>query len=138
MNMATNSIAISSIAISSTGPDLNSQVDQRFGRCPYFVLVNKDGEYLKTLNNSAMDSPQGAGISTAQLLVDNKVDTVLVGRIGPKAIQPLQSAGINIFSGISGTVKESVASFKNGNLSPLNQANSAAHGGGQMRGGRGR
>ncbi|MBW2001843.1 MAG: NifB/NifX family molybdenum-iron cluster-binding protein, partial [Deltaproteobacteria bacterium] len=30
------------IAVSSTGTDLNSEIDPRFGRCAYFIIVNTD------------------------------------------------------------------------------------------------
>lgn len=118
------------IAICAAGQDLNSPVEQRFGRSPYFILVDENGRHIETLANSALDSPQGAGIASAQLLVNHRVDTVLVGRVGPKAIQPLQAAGIKIFSGISGTVQESLEMFKQGKLTELDRPNAATRGGG--------
>lgn len=124
------------IAVCSTGRNLNSPVDDRFGRCAYFVLVDENGNHIQTVANSAVSSPQGAGIAAAQLLIDHQVDTVLAGRVGPKAIKPLKSAGIKVFTGISGTVNESLENFRKGKLSPLEQANAAAHGGGRARGGR--
>ena len=116
------------IAICSNNQDLNSPVDDRFGRCAYFVLVDKTGNLVKAVSNSSLNSPQGAGIAAAQLMINNQVDTVLTGRIGPKAMKPLQTAGINIYTGISGTVKQTFDLFSKGSLTQLNAANSPRHG----------
>ncbi len=101
---------------------MDSKVEDRFGRCSYFVLVDERGNHIDTLTNTSLDSPQGAGIAAAQLLINNKVDTILTGRVGPKALKPLQSAGINIFTGVSGTVDHSIALFQQGKLAEINKA----------------
>jgi len=44
------------IAISSTGKGLDSEVDARFGRCPYFVIAeieNKKIKSVKSIENTA-------------------------------------------------------------------------------------
>ena len=117
------------IAICSNNHDLNSQVDERFGRCAYFVVVDETGNLVKAVSNSSLNSPQGAGIAAAQLLINNQVDTVLTGRMGPKAMKPLQAAGIDIYTGISGTVEQTLDLFFKGSLTQLETANSPKHGG---------
>ncbi len=39
------------IAISSAGRDMNSQIDQRFGRCAYFIIVQTDDNSLDVFEN---------------------------------------------------------------------------------------
>ncbi|MCF8010366.1 MAG: NifB/NifX family molybdenum-iron cluster-binding protein [Clostridiales bacterium] len=124
------------IAICSTGSDLNSSTDPRFGRCPYFVLVDEKGNHLQTLENESQNSPHGAGISTAQFMINNGVSTVLAGKIGPKAIQPLLSAGIDIYTGISGSVNQALQSYNENKLSRTNNANASPHSGSGGGGGR--
>jgi len=33
------------IAISAAGPNLESSIDERFGRCHYFIIVETDGRH---------------------------------------------------------------------------------------------
>ena len=41
------------VAISSTGPNPDAQVDLRFGRCQYFVLIDDKAENFEFLDNEA-------------------------------------------------------------------------------------
>jgi len=50
------------IAISSAGAELNSQVDQRFGRCSYFLIVDVETNNFEVYPNSAASASNGAGI----------------------------------------------------------------------------
>lgn len=110
------------IAVSAGGRTPDSKVEDRFGRCFYFVLVDEEGNHLETLTNTSLDSPQGAGIAAAQLLINTKVDAILTGRVGPKALKPLQTAGIKIYTGVSGTVEQSVGLFQKGKLKEIEKA----------------
>lgn len=84
------------IAISSTGPDLNSLMDPRFGRCSYFVIVDLETEEVETLENEAQNASGGAGIQAAQMVANKGADTVISGHFGPNAFQTLNAADIDI------------------------------------------
>ncbi len=81
------------IAISSTGPDLDAQVDPRFGRCQCFVVVDPATEELEVLDNEAAMMSGGAGIQAAQMVANSGVDAVITGNLGPNAADTLEATG---------------------------------------------
>ena len=58
----------------------------------------------------------GAEIQSGQLIVEKDVKTVLTGNVGPNAFQTLKAAGVAVIVGVSGTIKEAVEKYKNGEL----------------------
>lgn len=85
----------------SQGPDLESEVDPRFGRCSYFVIVDlDDDESPEALPNNAADSAHGAGTQAAQLVGTRGVEAVLTRNVGPSPVRALGAAGIAIYVGI--------------------------------------
>jgi len=109
------------ICIPSTGEDLTSSVDLRFGRCAYFLIVDSEtGEKIETVENTGMQDSRGAGISAAQIVTDKKVEAILVGNLGPNAYTVLSQAGIKCYQVSAGqTVKQAVEAFKQGQLQLL-------------------
>jgi predicted Fe-Mo cluster-binding NifX family protein len=107
------------IAIASNGKILESQVDSRFGRCLYFLIVDSETEKFKVLPNTADSMSRGAGVSAAQLVVDQKVEAVMAGNFGPKAVNVLSQSGLKIFSVSGKTAKEAINDFKEGKLKPI-------------------
>ena len=125
------------IAISAMGATLDTEIDPRFGRCQYFIIVDPDTMNFETLNNSSGMGSGGAGISTAQLIAGKKVEAVLTGNCGPNAYQVLSAAGIKVITGVSGKVMDAIQSYKSGKLKASSQPNVAGHfgsGGGMGRG----
>ncbi len=113
------------IAISSTGKDLESEVDVRFGRCSYFIIVEIEGKEIKSnkaIENTAMMQGSGAGITAAQVVGNEDVDAVIGINLGPRAFSVLEQLGIEIYQGIQGTVKENVQQFVEGKLLKLTGA----------------
>ncbi|TFG14654.1 dinitrogenase iron-molybdenum cofactor biosynthesis protein [Candidatus Thorarchaeota archaeon] len=102
------------VAVSSTGPDMNSQVDPRFGRCPYFLIVDTDTMSAEAVQNTAAHLSGGAGIQAAQLVAQTGAKTVLTGSLGPNATRALAAAGLDTALGVSGTVKQALEQFKGG------------------------
>ncbi|MDD5020221.1 MAG: NifB/NifX family molybdenum-iron cluster-binding protein [Candidatus Omnitrophica bacterium] len=104
------------ICVTSEGNSLDSKVDPRFGRCRYFIFVDTDRLEFEAVGNPNIESMGGAGIQSAQLVVSQQVKAVLTGNVGPNAFQTLQAARIEIFIGVSGTIKEAVEKYKKGKL----------------------
>jgi predicted Fe-Mo cluster-binding NifX family protein len=108
---------MTSVAVPSTGPDPDSLMDPRFGRAPYFIIFDLDTMKYETVQNTFMNAPSAAGIQTAQLLIDKKVDVVLSGNVGPNAYQALVSAGIQVIPISARTAREAVEIYKKGGAS---------------------
>ncbi len=136
------------IGVPSTGRDLDSAVDQRLGRCPYFLIVDAESMSYEVISNESAAAAGGAGVQTAQTLARAGVDIVISSNAGPNAFQTLKAAGIKVFTGASGTVREAIEMYKNGKLQEMDEANVGSHagmggggggrGGGAGHGGRGR
>lgn len=114
------------IAVTSTGPDVDSQVDPRFGRCKYYVIVDSDTMDFESIENPNIMAMGGAGIQSAQLVANKDVEVILTGNCGPNAFQTLSAAGVKVVIGVSGVVRNVVESFKKGELQPANQPSVAA------------
>ena len=104
------------IAISSTGPDPDAQVNLRFGRCRYFVLVDDKEESFEFLDNQAAALSGGAGLQAAQMIADADVKTVITGNVGPNAINVLKAAGIHAYHCGPGTVRKALKKYQDGSL----------------------
>jgi len=108
------------IAISAAGKDLKSFVDQRFGRCPYFVIVEVNGEIknVECIENTAAKQFGGAGITAAQLVGNKKVDAVITQNIGPRAMDVMKQLNIPVYRG-EGRIKDVVQKFIEGKLEKI-------------------
>ncbi|MFC1812759.1 NifB/NifX family molybdenum-iron cluster-binding protein [Thermodesulfobacteriota bacterium] len=116
------------IAITSKGQDLSSDIDPRFGRAAYFILVNPDTMDWEVLENKQnLNLPQGAGIQAGKTVVESKANVLITGNCGPKAFKVLHSAGIRIAIGAKGRIKDAVVQFKNGELEYAKAANVEGH-----------
>lgn len=121
------------IAITCTGKDLDNPLDQRFGRCAYFLITNENGSDVHLVENKAATQGSGAGVQAAQLVIDNQVSVVLTGNVGPKAMALLRSANIEIYMGTSGTARAALEDFKAGKLNRISEAGPSKGGFGRFR-----
>jgi len=115
------------IAISATGPTLDAEVDPRFGRCQYFIIVDPETMEFEALENSNAVAAGGAGISTGQMIAGKGVEVVLTGNCGPNAYQVLSAAGLQVITGVSGKIKDAIEEYKLGTFSAAQQPNVADH-----------
>lgn len=102
------------ICISADSGTLDAHVDPRFGRCPYFIIVDLETMDFEAIPNQAQTAGGGAGIQAAQTIADKGVSVVLTGSVGPNAFQALSAAGVRIFTGIQGSVREVIEKYLRG------------------------
>jgi len=114
------------IAVTSSGTDLDAEVDPRFGRCTNFIFVDTDTDEVEVAANEGMMAAGGAGIQSAQIVADKGATVVLTGNCGPNAYRTLEAAGVKVIIGVAGTVREAVDKYKAGELSATEGPNVGA------------
>lgn len=117
------------IVVSSGGTNLGAQVSPVFGRCPYLIFVETESLAFEAMENPALASGGGAGVQTAQLVIEKGAQAVVSGNVGPNAFQVFQSAGIPIHTFTAGTVREAVEAFREGLLPTVGGATAPEHAG---------
>ena len=114
-------------AVSVEEAKADSLVDPRFGRSPYFALVNDEG--MEFVENAAVSSGHGAGIQAAQSIVELGVSAVVSGHVGPNAWRVLQAAGIDVYQAEALSLAEVIAKMHAGELSQVHGATGPGHAG---------
>ena len=117
------------VAVSSSGKDLNAQLDPRFGRCRFFLIIETDNMNVEAFVNENASLGGGTGIQSAQFVVSKGAQSVITGNCGPNAMQTFSAAGVQVHVGQSGMIKDIVESYKNGELTPTAEANTPLHAG---------
>jgi predicted Fe-Mo cluster-binding NifX family protein len=118
------------LAICAQEKGLEAEVDQRFGRCAYFVIVDTEsGKVIDSVSNGSAEAAGGAGPQAAQLLSGLGVEAVALGNVGPNAVTALQAAKIEVHSGVEGTVSATLQKFLHGNMTPVSGATVSSHAG---------
>ena len=115
------------LCITSTGTSLDSNVDPRFGRCPYFIIYDADSDTFESIENASREAMGGAGIQAGQLIASKNAGAVITGNFGPNAFRVLQAAKIKMYSGVSGTVREAIEKYKNGQLTETSAPDVQSH-----------
>jgi predicted Fe-Mo cluster-binding NifX family protein len=104
------------ICVSASSGSLDANVDSRFGRCPYFVVVDSETLEFTVVSNDSTNAAHGAGIQAAQTVANMGVKVVITGNVGPNAFNVLSATGIKIVTGASGSVRDAVEKYKRGQL----------------------
>ena len=83
------------ITIEQGGDGLDALMDERFGRAPRFLVVDRgSGEVLEVIDNAAASAAHGAGTAATAMMRSHGVGAVISGRFGPKALQALEALKI--------------------------------------------
>ncbi|MFB3893259.1 MAG: NifB/NifX family molybdenum-iron cluster-binding protein [Phycisphaerae bacterium] len=116
------------VAVTAQGPELDSQVDPRFGRAKCFVIVDTETSQVNAVDNTVnLNAVQGAGIQAAQKVASMGVSAVVTGHVGPKAFVALQAGSVSVFTGASGSVRQAVDQLKAGLLKQADKATVEGH-----------
>lgn len=116
------------IAVTSKGTDLDSQVDPRFGRAAYILIVDSETFDFEALDNKEnVNALKGAGIQAAVSISNKGAKILLTGFCGPNAFKALKAAGIGVANDAGGTVREAIQSYLAGKLPLSDEANVEGH-----------
>jgi predicted Fe-Mo cluster-binding NifX family protein len=110
----TKSIAVA--AEDETG--LDGQVAGHFGRCQAYVVVKASGGQIE--GSRVVPNPHAQAHQPGQMprfIQGLGVDAILAGGMGPRAINMFAQAGIDVATGLTGTVRDVVESYLRGELS---------------------
>jgi predicted Fe-Mo cluster-binding NifX family protein len=114
------------ICVTAKGYNLDAQVDPRFGRCEYFLIVDTETLRYEAIRNPNIDTGGGAGIQSGQIMAERQVKAVITGDMGPNAFQTLNAAGISVMTGASGSIRQAIEKYKMGELKPTQGPTSGA------------
>ena len=118
------------VAIPTTGKDLASDVEQRFGRCARFLMVDSETMEYRSIPNAAAVQAGGAGITAAQQVIDEGAKVIIAGEVGPNAFEVLDRAGVKVYARVSGTIRDAVEMLMAGTLmGAMEPTGPALHGG---------
>lgn len=116
------------IAISTTGNNLDAEVELRFGRASAFLLFDTETQTFSLLDNSEqVNAEQGAGVKTAQNIVRAGAQALISGHCGPKAMKVLNAKKIAVYVTEKSVISEAIAKLQAGSLTPITAADAAGH-----------
>jgi predicted Fe-Mo cluster-binding NifX family protein len=107
---------------------IEGNISDHFGRTEFFLIWNTENEESKFIVNDAINAQGGAGIKSAQLLVDNDVDAIISPRLGQNAFEVIDCADIKIYEPNGKSIEKNITALKEGKLSPLNDIHEGFHG----------
>lgn len=116
------------LAFPANGTDLNADIDQRFGRCAYFVSYDTESKDVSFVSNKQnYQAAQGAGIQSATHVVNMKANVCLTSHCGPKAFRVFDTAGVKVIIGVSGKISDAIARFEKGEFNYSSSADVEGH-----------
>ena len=84
------------VALTSTGNNLESNLDQRFGRCAFFVIYDIETKGMEFIPNPNKDALEGAGPASVQLVASRDIEKIISGEFGIKIKSLLDSLKIQM------------------------------------------
>ena len=116
------------VAVTSVDGAIDGMVDERFGRSRKLIVYDRENKACAVIDNSTnMGSAQGAGIQSAQNVINSGALAVISGHLGPKAFRVLRTAGVDIYTVSGKTVAEAIEAFEDGKLTKLNSPDVQGH-----------
>jgi predicted Fe-Mo cluster-binding NifX family protein len=84
------------VAITSTGNNLESLLDSRFGRCSYFVIYDTTSHSTEFIPNPNKENIEGAGSASIQIIAARGAEKVVSGEFGAKVKSIFDSLQIQL------------------------------------------
>ena len=96
-----------------------SKMDSRFGRCRFFNIYDTELESYTILENPGYNAKGGAGIQTANFIIENNADILITGQLGPNASEIIKKSNIKVFVSEEKSILEIIDDYKNCKLKEI-------------------
>ncbi len=116
------------IAFASINEGIDGQLSPHFGRCPYYVFVDVDGEEVQrveTLPNPFYENHQPGAIP--QFIAQQRADVVIAGGMGPRAISWFQQLGVTPVTTAPRSIREILDDYLRGRLEGAESCEGSEH-----------
>jgi len=108
------------LCITAKGESPDAQVEERFGRAPFFIFHDTEQDTYMAEANTFADAAGGVGPRSAQVLIDHGATVLVTGQLGGNARRVLEGAGIEVYQAAAGsTVREAVAAYSENKLNRI-------------------
>lgn len=107
------------IIFTAKGSNWDSSMDARFGRMEVLVTYDELNNELTSIpNKGTEDMEHGAGLQTAQKVLELNPDVIITGNgAGGKALKILEKSSVKVYIGAGDmSLKEAYEAYKNGQL----------------------
>jgi len=116
------------IAITTAGKDLDAPVELRFGRATSFMIYDTESKEFEIVDNSQqLNAAQGAGIQSAQNVINGGATALISGHCGPKAMRVLKSKNVDVYVTEQTSIKQALANLETGALTKIDEADVEEH-----------
>ena len=97
---------------------LESEMSMHFGRCPYFMMVDVEGNDVKKVDPVANPFFNGhVPGAVPEFINKQSVNVMIAGGMGPKAVDMFNGFGIEVATGVGGKVENVLKAYLEGKVS---------------------
>lgn len=111
------------IAVSISKPDNSPPISEGFGRCSHYYIYDTENKTEEILSNPYFIELGGAGIQSAQFLIELNVDVLITNKIGINPLRFLISANVKVYQCNAVNVLEVIKLLDEGQLIEIKNAN---------------
>lgn len=97
-------------------PNENGQINQHFGRSREFAVLEVENRRIVSEKVVSAETFRHDHQGLADLLAGEKAEVVVVGGIGPYALEALEQKGLKVIAGISGDIRAAAEKCARGEL----------------------
>lgn len=101
-----------------TDDGLRAKINAHFGSAPYFTIYDTNKEVFEVINNSNQHHMHGM-CQPMSALDKKKIDVVVCGGMGLRAVTKLNDSGIKAYKAIDGTTADVIRRYKEGSLEEI-------------------
>jgi predicted Fe-Mo cluster-binding NifX family protein len=111
------------ICITAISDNLDGKIDERFGRCKFFIFADPATMSFRAVPNTAVNESGGAGIKAATLVLKHAPSAIITGLIGGNALEVLQAAHARVYTCKNMSVREAIEMYSAGKLNSIDAPN---------------